>query len=1007
MGPLSDTLAGLQASLVERYRFERELGRGGMATVHLVHDVRHGRPLALKVIRRDIAALVGPERFLQEISVTARLQHPHILPILDSGEALGTLWYAMPYVEGGSLRARLKAESQLGIAEATGIGREMADALGYAHAHGIVHRDVKPENILLTGGPDGHALLADFGIARVLGTIGPERLTDSGLVLGTPFYMSPEQASGQDVDGRSDVYALGCVVYEMLAGSPPFTGPTAQAVAARQAIDRVLPLRTVRPGVSPVLEAVVLRALEKVPADRYRRAEELAAGLGASFNQAAGAVAIDAPPVVSPAGPAIARRGSGRRWARAGVVGAAIAALILGVIVGLTRLRQPAVRLDGNLLAVAPFDVLEPSLQLWREGLVDVLSRDLDGAGPIRTVPQTVGLRRWSGRADRPSAEAFGARTGAGLVVYGSVVGRGGDSVSLGATVLDLRGRRAAQDVEVRGDTSRMGDLADSLGVGILRVLGHGRPIGSVRQVSLGSRSLPSLKAFLRGEQFYRRGLWDSALAHYSRSIAEDPTNALAYRRMATVLGWDPTSSATYQDGESYLRRAIALNRGLSPRDSVLIVADSLFLVSNEPDATFAGLRYARLLEAAARRYPGDPEVWYELGEAREHLLGGLKSPGPALKAFEQAIGLDPGFAPAYEHTIELSVDLGKPDQARQFAEAYAALDSTGDNAEPARLAAMLLGRQPGDSTVVARAVQATPPVALFRAGLEFLNDWPDSAETAIGLLRRLVESDQPPGTGSPPWVIDTLMRKQYLAAALTARGHLREAFQADRTLIEDPAASPFSSLADPFLELSLLGVIPDSLARATFQRSLVPGTSWGPYPQFSDPRALRGGPWWFARRDTAALARFAARAARVERTAGNLTERIHARYRGLAAAAYLTLLRGDSTRAEQLLRAAPDSLCAVNVCFYEKVTLARLLAARGELRGARELLDRWRWEGGEASFVLATLERGRLAERLGDRSAAIADYQYVVAMWRKADPQLQRYVSEARDGIGRLAGER
>ena len=163
------------------------------------------------------------------------------------------------------------------------------------------------------------------------------------------------------------------------------------------------------------------------------------------------------------------------------------------------RLRQPAVRLDQNLLAVAPFDVLDPSLQLWHEGLVDVLSRDLDGAGPIRTVPQSVGIRRWSGRADRPSAEAFGGRTGAGLVVYGSVVRRGGSSVSLDATVLDLQGGGAPQDVEVRGDTSRMGDLADSLGVGILRAVGRGRPVGSVRQVSLGSRSLPSLKAFLQG----------------------------------------------------------------------------------------------------------------------------------------------------------------------------------------------------------------------------------------------------------------------------------------------------------------------------------------------------------------------------------------------------------------------------------------------------------------------------------------------------------------------------
>ena len=311
---MPDLLRDLEASLADRYRFEREVGRGGMATVYLVHDVQHGRPLALKVIRRDIAAMVGPERFLQEISVTARLQHPHILPILDSGEALGTLWYAMPYVAVGSLRTRLKAEPQLGIAEAIRLGREIADALGYAHAHGIIHRDVKPENILLTGAPEGHALLADFGIARVLGSIGTERLTDSGLVLGTPFYMSPEQASGQDVDGRSDVYALGCMVYEMLAGSPPFTGPTAQAVAARHAVDPVPPLRTVRPGVSPALEAVLLRALEKVPADRYRRAEELAAGLSASLDQAAAGVGTAAlPPAVSRGVPETALRRSGRR----------------------------------------------------------------------------------------------------------------------------------------------------------------------------------------------------------------------------------------------------------------------------------------------------------------------------------------------------------------------------------------------------------------------------------------------------------------------------------------------------------------------------------------------------------------------------------------------------------------------------------------------------------------------------------------------------------------------
>jgi len=236
---------------------------------------------------------------------------------------------------------------------------------------------------------------------------------------------------------------------------------------------------------------------------------------------------------------------------------------------------------DPNLLAVAPFDVLDPSLQLWHEGLVDILSRDLDGAGPLRTVPQTVGVKRWKGRADRVSAESFGHRTGAGLVVFGSV-GRARDTVSLRATVLDLGRKRVEPDLEVKGDTADMGDLADSLGVRILQVLGRDRPIGSVRRVSIGARSLPALKAFLSGEQFYRRGRWDSALVYYDQATTQDSMFALAFRRMNLVLSWYPPSSTAYRPMEEYKRRAVSLNRGLSPKDSMLIAADSLWAAADE-----------------------------------------------------------------------------------------------------------------------------------------------------------------------------------------------------------------------------------------------------------------------------------------------------------------------------------------------------------------------------------------------------------------------------------------
>ena len=255
-----------------------------------------------------------------------------------------------------------------------------------------------------------------------------------------------------------------------------------------------------------------------------------------------------------------------RRWGAAvGLVGAA------GILLSANGTDLPA---NPNLLAIAPFEVLDPSLQVWREGLVDILSRNLDAAGPLRTVPQTLGIKRWEGRPDRVSARRFGHRMGAGLVVFGSVR-KVRDTVSLRATVLDLARENVEPDLEVRGDTADLGDLADSLGVRVLQVLGRTRPIGSVRGVSIGSRSLPALKAFLYGEQFYRRGIWDSAAVYYDRATSQDSTFAVAFKRMEIAVDWHPSNEQSYLRGEEYLRKAVVLNHGLSPRDSMQIAADS------------------------------------------------------------------------------------------------------------------------------------------------------------------------------------------------------------------------------------------------------------------------------------------------------------------------------------------------------------------------------------------------------------------------------------------------
>src|SRR5687767_3384814 len=304
-----------------------------MATVYLAHDLRHDRDVAIKVLHPELGAALGSERFLSEIRTTARLQHPHILPLLDSGEADGLLYYVMPLVTGETLRTRLVRTRQLPVEEAVQIAREVADALGYAHGLGVVHRDVKPENILLR---EGHALVADFGIALAVQTAGGARMTQTGMSLGTPQYMSPEQAMGErTIDGRSDLYALGVVTYEMLAGEPPFTGPNVQAIVARLLSEEPRSLAAQRRAVPPGVEHAVMRALEKLPADRYSRTTEFAAAL-----------LVDAPPSIRGGGRA-RRNLSSRIWPIAAMGAVMLAA---GVAV-------------GRMLA-KPAEVTEPSRQL-------------------------------------------------------------------------------------------------------------------------------------------------------------------------------------------------------------------------------------------------------------------------------------------------------------------------------------------------------------------------------------------------------------------------------------------------------------------------------------------------------------------------------------------------------------------------------------------------------------------------------------------------------------------
>ncbi len=431
---MTESLPRLAAALADRYRIERELGQGGMATVYLAEDLKHGRQVAIKVLRPELAAVIGAERFVREIRTIAALQHPHILGLIDSGEVQGTAYYVMPFVEGESLRDRLNRDKQLPIADALRIATEVASALDYAHRHGVIHRDVKPENILLH---DGQALVADFGIALAASKSGGSRMTETGMSLGTPHYMSPEQAMGErEITARSDVYALGVVTYEMLSGDPPFTGSTAQAIVARMMTEAPRSLTAQRHTIPAPVESAVMTALEKLPADRYASAAEFAAAL-----EGRGTATV----VTSRAaarGTRFLRPASARRMAWAGWV-VALAAVALALWAWL----RPEPRPESRFAVAFP---QSQAISLTMLGSHLAVSRD--GALLIYAGGDSAGGRLWLKRQGELSATSIPGTEGA----YGPFISPDGREIGF----LTDRGGRSMKVVSVAGGPVR--SIADA-----------------------------------------------------------------------------------------------------------------------------------------------------------------------------------------------------------------------------------------------------------------------------------------------------------------------------------------------------------------------------------------------------------------------------------------------------------------------------------------------------------------------------------------------------------------
>jgi TolB-like protein len=619
---VADELTGLRAALSGRYVFERELGRGGMATVWLAEDLKNNRAVALKVLRPDLTSVLNAERFVRETKITGRLTHPHILPLFDSDKQNGFLYYVMPYVPGETLRQRLQREKQLPVDDALRITREVADALDYAHRQGVVHRDIKPENILLS---EGHALVADFGIARAIAAAAPDdKLTETGLAVGTLHYMSPEQAAGdREIDGRTDIYALGCVLYEMLAGVPPFQGATAESVLRQHLIETPRSLATFRPGLDPRVERAILKALAKAPADRWSNGAEFLGALSGART------AVDRQP------------GQRSRRMTMAVLGGALA-----VVVSAALLRWLPNTRTANTLAVLYFDNLsDDSADVYlADGLTEEIIARLGEVSRLDVKSRTAVVRFRGRTADGPLS--LSRALGATNLVDGSVrraKHRLRVTVELVRATTGVRLWGAQFD---RPDSDLLDVEADIATAVATAVAGRLAPAERESLRARVTRDPVAYDHYLHGNHYLAQRTAravDRAINEYDSAATRDPRFVEALARQAygyalfLYYGW-PYRSLTADSllalGQARADRALRVDSTLAEawlaRGRMLEV-----LHPRTYEGAIAAYRRAATLD------PRDPEVFNMLGAS----LRELGDDSEAVQAFHEALALDPDRA--------------------------------------------------------------------------------------------------------------------------------------------------------------------------------------------------------------------------------------------------------------------------------------------------------------------------------------------------------------------------
>ena len=983
---MDELTSRLNAALGETYAIERELGGGGMSRVFLAEEKALGRRVVIKVLPPDMGAGFNVDRFRREIKVAAPLQHPHIVPLLAAGQTPGgageqpLLYYTMPFVDGESLRAKLEREGELPVPVTIKILRDVLDALEYAHIHGVIHRDIKPDNVLVSG---QHAVVTDFGVAKALSeSAGTSAMTSAGLALGTPAYMAPEQAAADPhVDHRADIYAVGAMAYEMLSGGPVFQGTTAQQVLAAQVTRTPEPISQRRTSIPAPLAALVMRCLEKSPADRWQSAAEVKQELERVMTPSGG---------TTPTVPVAATQ----RPSRVPLYTAITALVLLAGGFAWWRARPRPVTLDRNVVAVLPFRVTGAEAT-YSEGMVDLLAAKLTGeGGPRASDPQSSvsTWRRAGGQELARDGELDVARSlGAGKLLTGSIVGTP-SRLTLSASMVDVASSREESRGEISGPPDSLMPMVDNLAAQLLA--GSAGASGHMLE-KLTSTSLPALRIYLSAQAAYRRGAYREALRNYQRAVEQDSSFALAALGLASSAHWL---------GQGRIRdSALALaerHRGrLAPRD--LAYLEMKKALANYPD----DVPISRWMETAQHLLtlaPESAEGWYDLGDSYFH-GGGLLGLDPADQAsraesaFRRAAALDSGFAAPIEHLVELAAIRGDTAQVRVLARRYFQIDSTGDLVDFMRWrVAAGMNDSAALTAVRARFSDMNSESLLRIVGTAVIDGiYLADAESALAAFgRNLSTNDER---------LDYAYRQNDLLLNL---GRPRAIAPYYRVQVE---FQPREALGNPMVD-AMLSDGDTALANAAMRStlSIIAGPPQGAGRDQGDLRvmacAVAG--YKLSRGDTSGIGRLLAR---IESLAAEEDPKSGDAGRTCALAIRATLAQRAGRPEARTIVARLDSAerSKANGDALALLYIAQLQEQLGDtvaaLRTVRHRPYHW-----NSTWLLEAFLRqeGRLAARNGDRAGAIRAYQHYLRLRANPEPQLQPQVRQVREELARLVGE-